>query len=244
LAQVVSNLLNNAAKYSDEQGRIWLSVEAADGEAVVRVRDTGCGIAPEVLPHVFDLFTQADRTLDRSQGGLGIGLTLVKALAELHGGSAAAASAGLGSGSEFSVRLPLAPAASAARPASDRDRERKAATPRRVLVVDDNVDAALSLSRLLQAAGHEVEAVHDGLAALASAPKWRPEVILLDIGLPGIDGYEVARRLRSQPETRGAVLVALTGYGQDEDRRRSQEAGFDHHLVKPVERGSLQRLFR
>lgn len=242
LAQVVSNLLNNAAKYSDEQGRIWLSVAADDGEAVVRVRDTGCGIAPEVLPHVFDLFTQADRTLDRSQGGLGIGLTLVKALAELHGGSASATSAGLGSGSEFSVRLPLAPATTASRPESERDH--KAATPRRVLVVDDNVDAALSLSRLLQAAGHEVEAVHDGLAALASAPQLRPDVILLDIGLPGIDGYEVARRLRSQPETRCAVLVALTGYGQDEDRRRSQEAGFDHHLVKPVERGSLQRLFR
>ncbi len=243
LAQIVSNLLNNAAKYSDEQGRIGLSAAADGADAVIRVRDTGCGIAPEVLPHVFDLFTQAERTLDRSQGGLGIGLTLVKALAELHGGSASAASAGLGHGSEFTVRLPLAAAASAAaRGPGERDR-RAAPIPRRVLVVDDNVDAALSLSRLLQAAGHEVEAVHDGQAALVNAPRWRPDVILLDIGLPGIDGYEVARRLRAQPETKETTLVALTGYGQDEDRRRSQEAGFDHHLVKPVERGSLQWLF-
>jgi CheY-like chemotaxis protein len=242
LAQVVSNLLNNAAKYSDEGGRIWLSVELAGPHVVVRVRDAGCGISPEVLPHVFDLFTQADHTLDRSQGGLGIGLTLVKTLAEMHGGSVTASSPGLGRGSEFTVRLPRAPADVAPAPLPVA-RGAIGGARRRVLVVDDNVDAAHSLARLLEAAGHDVSAVYDGLAALSQASQLRPDVILLDIGLPGLDGYEVARRLRSRPETAAALLVALTGYGQDEDRRRSQEAGFDHHLVKPVERGSLQRLF-
>jgi PAS domain S-box-containing protein len=240
LAQVIGNLLTNASKYSDEQGRIWLSVAAEGSEAVIRVRDLGCGIASEVLPHVFDLFTQADRTLDRSQGGLGIGLTLVKALTELHGGTVSATSGGLGQGSEFSVRLPLASAEDSS--AAPTNAEIAPSARRRVLVVDDNVDAALSLSRLLQADGHEVEAVHDGAAALASAPGWRPDVILLDIGLPGLDGYEVARRLRQHPQTEKTLLIALTGYGQDEDRRRSQEAGFDHHLVKPIERGSLRKL--
>jgi PAS domain S-box-containing protein len=233
LAQVVANLLNNAAKYTEEGGRVWLSAETAGPELVLRVRDTGVGIPAEMLGKVFDLFTQVDRTLDRSQGGLGIGLTLVKALVEMHGGSARAFSGGPGQGSEFVVRLPLLPERRQRREA--REEGRGAAPPsRRVLVIDDNVDAAESLALLLRVSGHEVRTAHDGPAGLEAALAFRPEVVLLDIGLPGMNGYEVARRLRAAAELREVLLVALTGYGQEEDRRRSREAGFDRHLVKPA----------
>ncbi len=231
LEQVVANLLNNAAKYTGERGHITVRAGREGGEAVVRVRDTGAGIPADVLPHVFDLFRQADRTLDRSEGGLGIGLTLVKRLAELHGGRVEAHSDGPGRGSEFVVRLPLSagPAPPAPPPAP-----RPAPAARRVLVVDDNADAADTLAALLHGRGHAVRVARDGDAALLAAREFGPEVVLLDIGLPGMDGYAVARALRAAPGGGGLRLVALTGYGRDEDRRRSSEAGFDEHLVKPV----------
>jgi CheY-like chemotaxis protein len=242
LAQILSNLLNNAAKYTEEGGHIWFTVEREGGEAVFRVRDTGAGIPPEVLPRVFDLFTQADQSLDRSQGGLGIGLTLVHRLVEMHQGSVQAFSAGAGQGSEFVVRLPLLvgepppPAANGAAPASG--------TPDmyRVLVVDDNVDAADSLALLVRLDGHEVRTAHDGQAALEAAQAFHPQVILLDIGLPRMDGYEVARRLREQPGGDRYIMAAVTGYGQDEDRLRAHDAGFDHHLLKPVDPKVLRQV--
>ena len=246
IEQVLVNLLHNAAKYTKPGGRIWLTVEAASGEppteVAVRVRDTGVGIAPELLPAVFDLFVQADCTLDRSQGGLGVGLALVKNLVKMHGGSVQALSAGPGHGSEFIVRLPLTSApTSAAAPKAKRP-SGSVASSHRVLVVDDNVDAAHSLALLLRSTGHEVQTSHDGVAALESAAAWRPDVVLLDIGLPRMDGYEVARRLRKDLHLQEALLIALTGYGQEEDRKLSQEAGFDAHLTKPIEIADLERL--
>jgi signal transduction histidine kinase len=243
LAQVLTNLLNNAAKYTPEQGRIWLTAGRENGEAVVKVRDTGIGMAADLLAHVFDPFTQADRTLDRAQGGLGIGLTLVKSLVELHGGHVHAFSAGPGQGSEFMVRLPLMtkPLPLPEDPDED-DRESAPGPARRILVVDDIVDSAESLAVLLRLQGHEVKVAYDGTTALAAAQAAPPEVVLLDIGLPGMDGYQVARRLRQQPALRKTLVVALTGYGQEEDRRRCQEAGIDQHLVKPVNLTTLNRL--
>jgi len=246
LEQVFGNLLHNASKFTPQGGHLELTAELASdglsppGEIVVRVRDDGMGIAPAMLPRVFDLFTQADRSLDRSQGGLGIGLTLVRSLVELHGGRVEARSAGLDQGSEIVVHLPV----SAAAPrrgdgAEDSDAGRAAPTvaprPRRILVVDDNLDTAESLSLLLRMRGHEVGVAHSGPAALEAALAFAPEVVLLDIGLPGLDGYQVARELRRNPRLANALLVALTGYGQDEDRLLAQEAGFDHHLTKPVD---------
>jgi signal transduction histidine kinase/ActR/RegA family two-component response regulator len=242
LVQVVANLLNNAAKYTDPGGRIEVSAGREGDEAVIRVRDTGIGIAPEHLPHVFDLFTQADRAIDRAQGGLGIGLTMVQRLAQMHGGRVAAGSAGPGQGSEFVVCLPLlpdVPGATGAPLATSAERLRR---PRRILVVDDNEDAARSLADLLELYAHQVEVVHDGASALEAVRVHRPEVVLLDIGLPGIDGYEVARRLRRQTDAASLLLVALSGYGQEEDQRRALEAGFDDHLTKPVEFEALDRL--
>jgi PAS domain S-box-containing protein len=244
LAQVVSNLLNNAAKYTEEGGRIALAVGWEGGEAVLRVRDSGVGIPADMLARVFDLFTQVDRGLDRAQGGLGIGLTLVKSLAEMHGGRVSAHSDGPGRGSEFVVRLPLAGCAPAVA-GLGRDGPHPAAPkppPRRVLVVDDNVDAAESMALLLRAVGHEVRTAYDGLVALREAEALRPEVVLLDIGLPRLDGYEVARRLRQQEGGQEALVIALTGYGQEEDRRRAAAAGFDVHLVKPPDPGAVQQL--
>jgi PAS domain S-box-containing protein len=245
LEQVFANLLNNAAKYTERGGSIWLEVERLGEEVLVRVRDTGFGIPPAALPHVFDLFMQADRTLDRSQGGLGIGLTLVKRLVEMHGGSVTAHSQGSGKGSEFIVRLPIlqqeAGRASEERLAPAVVREATAPVLR-VLVVDDNKDAADSLAVLLRLWGHEVRIAHDGVSAVKAAGSYRPDVALLDIGLPGLDGYEVARRLRANPSLAGMELIAVTGYGQDTDRRRSREAGFDAHLVKPVDLTELQEL--
>jgi signal transduction histidine kinase/ActR/RegA family two-component response regulator len=240
LAQVLANLLNNAAKYTDEGGRIGLSAERAGGTVVLRVQDSGIGIPAEALPHVFDLFAQADRSLARSEGGLGVGLTLVKQLVELHGGTVEAHSAGPGKGSEFVVRLPVlrgrpAEGPPAARPPAEAPR-------RRVLLVDDNADASASLALVLRLRGHEVATAADGPEALQLAHSFRPEVVLLDLGLPGMDGCEVARRLRGTAETAGVHLVALTGHGQEEDRRRAREAGCAAHLVKPTDLDEIERV--
>lgn len=243
LTQVLTNLINNAAKYTPDGGSICVAAEAEGNEVVVRVCDTGAGISREMLSRVFDLFVQADRSLDRAQGGLGIGLTLVRRLVEMHEGTVQAFSEGLGMGSEFVVRLPALVGRPAAEPAPE-PAEEPAGEPetagRRVLVVDDNADAAATLAMLLRISGHEVKVAHDGHAALEAARTFRPEVVLLDIGLPGLDGYEVARRLRSRPETAHSLLVAVSGYGQEDDKRRSREAGFDQHLVKPVDFAALR----
>jgi signal transduction histidine kinase len=244
LSQVLLNLLNNAAKYTDEGGELTLSVEVetASADVVLRVRDTGMGIPPEMLPRIFDLFTQADRTLDRAQGGLGIGLTLVRRLVMMHGGSVAAFSQGPGKGSEFVVRLPQYRGGAPPVHVADAESASAEIVSRRILVVDDNQDSALSLAMLLRLSGNEVVTAHDGPTALALASGFRPELALLDIGLPGMDGYELARRLRELPGLTGLRLAALTGYGSDEDRRRSRTAGFNLHLVKPVEMEALQAL--
>lgn len=237
LTQVVANLINNAAKYTDEGGEIRINASRLHREAVIGVADNGAGIAPEMLPHVFDLFAQADRTLDRAKGGLGLGLTLVRQLVNLHGGRVEAQSEGLGKGSLFVVHLPLlddiaAPAAQENAVAAISDAVGKG---RRVLVVDDNVDAAQSLAIILETHGHEVRVVHDAREVWAMANQFRPDVAILDIGLPHVDGYQLARNLRARAATAKAVLIALTGYGQPEDVERARVAGFDHHLVKPVE---------
>jgi PAS domain S-box-containing protein len=252
MAQVLSNLLNNAAKYTAEGGQIRLVVSPDTEHVYFRVRDNGIGIPAEMLARVFDLFTQIDHSLDRSQGGLGLGLTLVRSLVEMHGGSVRAASEGLGKGSEFTVTLPLwkpgltsgddgpAPAFSPARPVIEG--ARRAFRPRKVLVVDDNFPSAKSLEMLLAIEGHEVQVVHDGPSALQAASLHRHEVVLMDIGLPGMDGYEVARRLRQDPELKDLMLVAITGYAEDEACRRSHAAGFDHHMVKPVDPDAILSL--
>jgi signal transduction histidine kinase/ActR/RegA family two-component response regulator len=240
LEQVVSNLLDNAVKYTPADGRIELSVERVDGEAVVRVRDSGVGIAPELLPRVFDLFTQAERSLDRAQGGLGLGLTLVRRLVEQHGGSVAATSAGAGRGSEFLVSLPVLHERGDGAPAA----EVQSAAPagaRHVLLIDDNADAREALRALLELWGHRVDVADDGPSGIELGRRLRPEVALVDIGLPGVDGYQVAAALRASEETR-IQLVAITGYGQPEDRLRALEAGFDAHLVKPVDLDELARV--
>ena len=242
LAQVVSNLLNNAAKYTPEGGHITLSVGAEGGQAVVRVRDTGVGIPADMLPNVFQMFTQVDRTLGRSQGGLGIGLALVRRLVEMHGGTVEVHSEGEGRGSEFAVRLPAAATEKAAAAAEGNGPPTPTGPARRILVVDDNVDAAESLSTLLSLDGHEVRTVHGGPAALEQVRAFCPQVVLLDIGMPGMDGYETARAVRDLQQGRAVVLVALTGWGQEEDRRRTERAGFDHHFVKPVDYAVVQRL--
>ena len=242
LEQVVVNLLTNAAKYTDEGGCVAVSLTREEGSAVLRVRDTGIGIAPELLPRIFELFTQAERSLDRSQGGLGIGLCLVQRLVELHGGTVAVHSV-LGHGSEFVMRLPVVAAWEP--PLTllvDPPAAAQAAAGCRVLVVDDNVDAAQTLADLLVMTGHEVRIVHDGLGAVAAAVAWCPDVVLLDIGLPGLNGFDVAKRIRCETTKSDMVLVALTGYGQASDRQRSQEAGFDHHLVKPADFDEVEKI--
>ncbi|HEY6065521.1 MAG TPA: ATP-binding protein, partial [Thermoanaerobaculia bacterium] len=243
LAQAISNLLNNAAKYTEKGGHIWVKAERHDREVELTVRDTGAGIPVEMLPRVFDMFTQVDRSLERSHGGLGIGLTLVKQLVELHGGSVSASSAGRGKGSEFVVRLPIVAESAKTLPQSTFDRGHLApARSLRILVVDDNRDSTASLELLLELSGHGVRTAHDGLEALGAADEFRPDVVLLDIGLPKMDGYDVARALRRQPWGRAIVIIAVTGWGQEEDRQRSMEAGFDHHLVKPVDPSTLVEL--
>jgi PAS domain S-box-containing protein len=241
LAQVLLNLISNAAKYTPEGGRIWIDVRREDNLAVVHVRDNGIGISPALLPRVFELFVQGDRALDRTEGGLGIGLTLVRRLVEMHGGSVTAASAGAGDGSEFVVRLPLA-LGHAVAPPSPPEAMQTPRARRRLLVVDDNRDFANTLAALLETFGHEVRTVYDGRTAVAIAVEYRPDAVLLDIGLPEMNGYEVARELRQVPGLAQVRLVAFTGYGQEEDRRRVREAGFDFHLVKPVEAVELARL--
>lgn len=246
LAQVFTNLLNNAAKYTPPGGQIWLKAERQGEEVLVQVRDSGIGIAKEMLPRIFDMFTQVDSALTHAQGGLGIGLTLVKRLVGMHGGSVAAMSAGEGHGSEFVVRLPVldASATAAAIPVASPTRESFPTQGSRILVVDDNHDSAESLALFLRLVGNTVEVAYDGPTALVAARVLRPDLILLDIGLPGMDGYEVARCLRQEPGLERALLVAQTGWGQAEDRRRSSDAGFDHHLVKPVDLTQLQQLLR
>jgi signal transduction histidine kinase/PAS domain-containing protein/ActR/RegA family two-component response regulator len=235
LSQVFANLLNNAAKYSETGGRIEVSLETSSRDAIVQIRDSGIGIEPEMLPRVFDMFVQEDQTLERARGGLGIGLTLVRSIVELHGGRVEASSLGAGQGSCFSVRLPRAVARStfASKPMADVARVRPQA--KRIMVVDDNADAVDSLAVLLGLEGHEVRVARDGPSAVEVARAFVPEVALLDIGLPGMSGYDVARALRADERTAGCLLVALTGWGQDTDRKRSQDAGFDHHLVKPLD---------
>jgi PAS domain S-box-containing protein len=243
IEQVVVNLLNNAAKYSDRGSHITIAAVREHDQAVLRVRDTGVGIPPDLLPHVFDLFTQADRSLDRSQGGLGIGLTLVQKLVELHDGTVEARSEGVGRGSEFVVTLPVLDDRPKATSIENGARApEKTANPLRVLVVDDNVDAAESLRMLLTMSGHQLQVVHSGLEAPEAAREHRPDVMLLDIGLPGLNGYQVAERIRDTPELKNIVLVALTGYGQEEDRRRAMQSGFHYHLVKPVDPHQLEDL--
>ena len=290
LAQVLANLLNNAAKYTDERGHIWVDASLEGSQALLRIRDTGVGIAPTLLPHVFDLFAQSERTLDRSQGGLGIGLTLVKVLVEMHGGTVQASSAGLGAGSEFVVRLPACVATSDSEAAAEQagkpgDEDRTGGAPEggtegnevrtegndevrtegndevqddspqprtapppsgavRILVVDDNVDAADSTAMLLSMDGYETQSVHSARAALEAAASMRPDVVLLDIGLPEMDGYDVARRLRALTDASPPTIIAVTGYGQPADRDRAARAGFDEFLVKPVEPAVLERLLK
>jgi len=241
IAQIVQNLVINAVKYTAPGGRITIAVAAESGEAVLRVRDNGIGIPPELLRNVFDLFVQGDRSLDRTEGGLGIGLTLVKRLVELHGGSVAASSEGPGAGSEFVVRLPLAEREAALDRTSEPARE-PSPTRHRVLVVDDNRDSANTLAALFEMMGHDVRTAYDGPDALSIATEYRPDAVFLDIGLPGMNGYEVARKVRASPELAGTTLVAFTGYCQDEDRRRLAEVGFDHHVVKPAGIGELAKI--
>ncbi len=240
LSQVILNLLNNAAKYTPDGGTVCVTVEERDERAVITVSDTGVGIPADLLPKVFDLFAQGDRTLDRAEGGLGIGLTLVQRLVEMHGGEVEAASAGRDMGSSFTIRLPLLhdqPAATTPRPA---DAPSRAGTGR-VLVVDDNADSAESMAMLLEISGFQTITALDGASALTAAADYQPDLVLLDLGLPKMSGFEVASRLRAIPGLERVVLIAMTGYGQDEDRRRTIEAGFAAHLVKPVDPTALQR---
>jgi CheY-like chemotaxis protein len=244
MAQVVANLLSNAAKYTPKGGRIQLTAGREGGEAVVRVRDSGLGIAPEMLDRIFEMFTQVGAIGSRSQGGLGIGLTVVRCLVELHGGTVSAHSDGPGRGSEFVVRLPLAEDAEPPGGGAGRAEEDPAERPavRKVLVVDDNIDAADSLAVLLRLEGQDVQVAYEGPAALARAVADPPALAFLDLGMPKMDGYELARAFRAHPALKDTMLVAVTGWGQPEDRRRTTAAGFDFHLVKPVEPAAMRGL--
>jgi signal transduction histidine kinase/CheY-like chemotaxis protein len=248
LAQVMANLLNNAAKYTDPGGRIVVTATGEGEQAVLRVRDNGSGISPDVLPRIFDMFVQEGRSIDRSQGGLGLGLAIVRSLVELHGGTVSVHSEGLGRGSEFVVRLPLAAPYA---PAKDEHRShppeastRDVACTLRLLVVDDNRDAAELLTELLDAKGYVTRTAFDGLAGLEAARAFQPHIALLDVGLPVMDGYELASQLRQDPALPGLKLVAITGYGQDSDTRRAHAAGFDVHMVKPIDPSQLLRILR
>jgi two-component system CheB/CheR fusion protein len=239
LAQVASNLLRNAVKFTDRGGQVRVSLAREGGSAVLRVGDTGMGVTPDMLPRLFEPFTQADRTLARSHGGLGLGLSVVKGLVALHGGEVSAHSEGLGRGTEFVVRLPVAPAAS---PRASASASQPAPRPRRVLVIEDNTDAATSLCEVLEIDGHQAVVAFSGPEGLAQAHAFRPEVVLCDIGLPGMDGYAIARAMRADPVLKTVYLVALTGYALPEDIRRAHQAGFDRHLAKPPSLEELQQL--
>jgi signal transduction histidine kinase len=243
LAQIFANLLNNSAKFTEQGGHIRLTVEWQGSDVVVSVKDNGIGIPADMLPQIFNMFTQVDRSLDRSQGGLGIGLSLVRGLVEMHGGRVEAHSAGLGAGSEFIVRLPVM--LSQVRRSGKKDRESdeiNAGSVRRILIVDDYEDSAICLGLMLKIMGHETLTAHDGLEAVEAAATFRPDVMLLDIGLPKMNGYEVCRRIREQPWGERMVLIALSGWGQEEDKLRSKEAGFNFHMVKPVDPAALEKL--
>ncbi len=242
LIQVLGNLLNNACKFTDMGGRISLAVDVRDGAAVISVRDNGIGITAVQLPSIFEMFMQADTSMERSVSGLGIGLALVKNMVEMHGGTVEVHSDGLGHGSSFTVRMTIMETASIALPPSLPESGTALATAQRILVVDDNVDAAMMLERLLQLNGKQTRIAHSGLEALELAERFRPHLILLDIGLPKLNGYEVCRRIRQQPWGKDMVVIALTGWGQEEDRKRSREAGFNAHFVKPLERAALMRV--
>ena len=242
MAQILSNLLTNAAKYTDPEGRIRLSAKCEPQEVVIEVADSGIGIRAEVLPTIFAMFAQVPSTRDRSEGGLGIGLALTKGLIELHGGKIEARSAGLGRGSQFTVRLPRR--AEVSQRESAREQATVSPVSRRILIADDNRDSAESLAALLELDGHEVTIVHDGAGAVAAFADARPEIALLDIGMPGLNGYEVARRLRQSHPASAATLIAITGWGQEDDKVRARAAGFDHHLTKPVDLQRLSELIR
>jgi CheY-like chemotaxis protein/two-component sensor histidine kinase len=243
LAQILGNVLHNANKFTDAGGRVEVEVAVEpDGQAaLLAVRDTGIGMEPDVLARVFEAFSQADRSLDRSRGGLGLGLALVKGLVELHGGEVRVASQGAGRGTELTIRLPLGLQATPASPAAAAARATRCS--HRILVIEDHVDAAESMRTLLKLTGHQVEVAHTGVEGVETARRFLPRVVLCDIGLPGgMDGYAVARALRAEPALAAAFLIASTGYGQLEDQRRSREAGFDAHLTKPLDFAELQRL--
>ena len=243
LAEVFSNLLTNSAKYTERGGHIWLVAHRRQEDVIVSVRDDGIGIPADALPRIFDMFSQVDRSIERTTGGLGIGLALVKALVEMHDGSVTADSAGAGKGSTFTVRLPALE--NLARPTDPVTPESGAAAPtarRRILVVDDSRDSAISLAKLLELLGNEVHTAHDGVAAVEAANEFRPEIILMDVGMPRLNGYEATRCIREQPWGQSIVIVALTGWGQDADRKMSREAGCNGHLVKPVSLPDLQNL--
>lgn len=241
LGQVFSNVLNNAAKYTKPGGHIWLTASREGSDAIIKVRDDGIGISHEMLPRIFEIFTQVDNSLERSQGGLGIGLTLVRRLIDLHDGTIEAHSAGLGQGSEFIIRLPILQVPLEQLPGTD-ELKRARLSGSRILVVDDNKDSADTLGMLLRLMGNEIRTAYDGLEAIQMAESFRPDLVLLDIGLPKINGYDVARHIRQQPWGHEMILVALTGWGQDEDKRSSRDAGFNFHLVKPLEIAALERL--
>jgi CheY-like chemotaxis protein len=239
LIQVFTNLLNNSAQFTPRGGQIWLMVETDGSEVYVVLKDNGIGIEPERLPRIFDLFSLMHSSREAAPSGLGIGLSLVRALVELHGGRVEARSAGRGQGAEFIVHLPLA-----AKGNTTLGTEEEMAEPAsyRILVVDDNVDSATSLTMMLRMMGHEIKTAHDGKAALAAAHSFRPDIILLDIGLPELSGYEVCQRIRQEPWGQNMVIIAQTGWGQEEDRRKSKEMGFNYHLVKPVDPALLTAL--
>jgi len=233
LGQIFENIITNAAKYSGERGNIWITLKRENEEVVVSIKDDGIGIAPEVLPYVFDLFAQADRTLDRSEGGLGIGLTLVKRLCELHHGSVSAISEGINGGTQFVVRLPFVPAV--AKESTPEDGSTAENGRGRVLLVEDNLDIRGALRALLESVGFTVETAGTGTDALKIVEKFSPEFAILDIGLPGMDGYELARTLRKQRQSKDAVMVAISGYAQERDVQQAKEAGFNIHFRKPVD---------
>jgi signal transduction histidine kinase len=242
MEQIVTNLVDNAAKYTQEGGAISVRVRPADGEALLEVQDNGMGIAPALLPRIFDLFTQGERTIDRAQGGLGLGLALVRRLAEMHGGSVDVASGGSGEGATFTLRLPLIAAPPILRPAEAIEPPHAEDKPLKILVVEDNDDGRETLAMMLRLNGHQVHEADSGPGGVASMQAVHPDIAIVDIGLPGFDGYEVARRTRASPETKAVRLVALTGYGQEEDRRNAQAAGFDWFLVKPADMGAISEI--